>query len=226
MDDPERIIWNERAAGRLESLATEMSTFDDIKRVLTQYRPVLLDFPSHTQAAVALVLCAKTYGLEMLFVERAFHADDPWSGDLGFPGGKLEEGERDPRLTAERETLEEIGLDLRRSRYLGRLSDITGAHMPVLVSCFVYGVAHHPPFVLSPELREAFWISIADLSSPERHIMASVRFNGEMLERPAIRLTQTCKPVLWGITYRLVMEFLKLFEKEKDRLLLEKSANR
>ena len=201
-----------------------MTTFDDIIRVLTRHRPLLLNFPSHTRAAVALVLRAGTCGLDMLFIERAFRASDPWSGDLGFPGGKVEEGESDPRLTAERETLEEIGLDLRGSHYLGRLSDITGAHMPVLVSCFVYGVADHPPFVLSHELRDAFWIPIADLTSQESHVMATVRFTGKILVRPAIRLPQTSKPVLWGITYRLVMEFLKLFGEATDRCLLGKSS--
>jgi 8-oxo-dGTP pyrophosphatase MutT (NUDIX family) len=226
LDDEARINGENRRDFRLENLVSEMTSFDDIKRVLTWHSPVLLDLPSHTWAAVALVLCAQTYGLEMLFIERAFRADDPWSGDLGFPGGKVKEGEHDPKLTAERETQEEIGIDLRDGHYLGRLSDITGAHMPVMVSCFVYGVPYHPPFVLSHELRDAFWISIADLTSPESHVTASVRFSGEMLERPAIRLPKIGKPVLWGITYRLVMEFLKLFSQAPDRLQLGKSSKR
>lgn len=151
----------------------------------------------------------------MLFIERAFREDDPWSGDLGFPGGKVEKGETDLRLTAERETLEELGLDLGRERYLARLSDISGAHLPVLVSCFVYAVEDHPQFVFSHEIRDAFWIPVAGLTSPERHVMARVSFGGMILERPAIRLPQPGKPVLWGITYRLVMEFLELLRVEK-----------
>jgi 8-oxo-dGTP pyrophosphatase MutT (NUDIX family) len=194
-----------------------MTTFDGIVHILTRHRPVHLDLPTHTRAAVALVLRAGTDGLEMLFIERASRPDDPWSGDLGFPGGKVEEGESDPRLTAERETREEIGLDLRGGRYLGRLSDISGAHLPVLVSCFVYGVGDHQPFVLSHEIRDAFWLSFAGLTSPERHVMAQVRFAGKILERPAIHLLQPGKPVLWGITYRLVMEFLELLREERDR---------
>jgi len=193
-----------------------MTTFDRIAHILTRHRPALLDLPTHTRAAVALILHAGTDGLEMLFIERAFRADDPWSGDIGFPGGKVEEGESDPRLTAERETREEIGLDLSVESYLGRLSDISGAHLPMLVSCFVYGVGDHPPFVFSHEIRDAFWITIAGLTFPELHVMARVRFDGKIFERPAIHLPQTGKPVLWGITYRLVMEFLELFREERD----------
>lgn len=194
----------------------EMITFDGIAQILARHRPLLLDLPSHTRAAVALVLRAGTDGMEILFIERASRLDDPWSGDLGFPGGMVEEGESDPRLTAERETREEIGLDLKGERYLGRLSDISGAHLTVLVSCFVYGAGEHSPFVFSSEISDAFWIPFAGLTSPERHAMARVRFDGEILERPAIHLPQPGKPVLWGITYWLVMEFLELLRKERS----------
>ena len=192
-----------------------MTFFDDIARILARHQPELLNLPSHTRAAVALVLRSGTDGLAMLFIERACRPGDPWSGDLGFPGGKVEEGENDPRLTAERETMEEVGLDLRGGRYLGRLSDISGAHLPVMVSCFVFGVEDNQQFIFSHEIYDAFWMSLADLTSPKHHGMARVRFDGKTLESPAIHLPQLGKPVLWGITYRLVMEFLELFREEK-----------
>ena len=63
-------------------------------------------------AAVALVLRPGTGGLEALFIKRAEHPDDPWSGHVGLPGGRAEDS--DPGLvhTAVRETEEEIGLRL------------------------------------------------------------------------------------------------------------------
>ena len=188
----------------------EPATLADIARILAHHQPALLDLPGHTRAAVALILRAGTRGLEVLFIERAPRADDPWSGDLGFPGGKMEEVDSDSRQSAERETREEIGLDLRDGRYLGRLSDIAGAHLPVQVSCFVYGVDDPPPLVLNEEVRDLFWVALADLRAPARHVSAPVRFGGEILARRAIRLPQPGKPVLWGITYRLVMQFLQL----------------
>ena len=190
-------------------------TFDSIIRILARHHPTLLDLPAHTRAAVALVLRPGTHGPEALFIERAPRAGDPWSGDIGFPGGKVEAEDSGTRQTAERETREEIGLDLHGGRYLGCLSDIAGVHLPVLVSCHVYRVEELPLFVLSHEVRDLFWVSLADLNAPEHRIIAPVRFNGEMLERPAIRLPQPGKPVLWGITYRLIMEFLALFREER-----------
>ncbi len=194
-----------------------MPIFDDIAFLLARHRPRLNDMPGFTRAAVALILRKGARGMEILFIERAPQEGDPWSGDIGFPGGKMEAGERDPRQTAERETLEEVGLDLGKGIYLGRLSDITGAHLPVLVSCFVYGVAGNPSLTPSQEVRDHLWVSLADLTDTERHVTARVRFDGEALERPAIRLPLTGKPVLWGLTYRLVMEFLEVLEEEGKR---------
>jgi 8-oxo-dGTP pyrophosphatase MutT (NUDIX family) len=189
-------------------------TFDSIIRILARHHPTHLDLPAHTRAAVALVLRPGAHGPEALFIERAPRAGDPWSGDIGFPGGKVEAEDSGTRQTAERETREEIGLNLRGGHYLGRLSDIAGAHLPVLVSCHVYRVEKLPLFALSHEVSDLFWVSLADLKAPERSIIAPVIFGGEMLNRPAIRLPKPDKPVLWGITYRLIKEFLELFGEE------------
>jgi 8-oxo-dGTP pyrophosphatase MutT (NUDIX family) len=185
-----------------------MPSYDNIHRVLSAHPPVPVPDDFRTRAAVALILCTSPLGLEVLFIERATHADDPWSGDLGFPGGKVEASDYDARLAAERETLEEIGLDLGSSRYLGRLSDIIGAHLPVTVSCFVYGLTGPTLLRLGNEVRTTFWTPLDQLCNPERHIEATVRFAGSPLVRPAIRLLEPGQTVLWGITYRLVIQFL------------------
>jgi len=191
----------------------EMTTFDPIARILALRRPAIIESHTRTRAAVALILREGEKGPEALFIERAARDGDPWSGDIGFPGGKLEAEDGTPRQAAERETLEEIGLELGGSAYLGHLCDIAGARLPVLVSCHVYGARDIPPFILNHEVRDLFWVSLADLDSPGRHITAPVQFGGEVFVQPAIFLPQAGKPLLWGITYRFVMEFLQLFRK-------------
>jgi hypothetical protein len=91
------------------------------------------------------------------------------------------------------------------------MSDIVGANLPVRVSCFAYAAVTtevHP--VVSPEVCDVFWVRLSEIRNPERHRMASVGFSGKSLEVPAIILPQPDKPVLWGITYRLVMQFLEI----------------
>jgi 8-oxo-dGTP pyrophosphatase MutT (NUDIX family) len=163
-----------------------------------------------TRAAVAMIVRELPEDLEILFIERATDDRDPWSGHLAFPGGKVEHGEQ-ARHAAERETREEIGLALESELYLGRMSDIVGANLPVRVSCFAYAVvstAIH--LVVNREVRDVFWARLSDIRDPARHKTATVGFSGRSLEVPAIILPQTDKPVLWGITYRLVMQFLEI----------------
>ena len=68
-----------------------------------------------------LVLREGSAGAEVLFIERAMRADDPWSGHMAFPGGRLEGGDDSARTAACRETREEVGLELSRAEYLGHL---------------------------------------------------------------------------------------------------------
>lgn len=167
-----------------------------------------------TRAAVAMILHQTADDVEILFIQRAAHALDPWSGHIAFPGGKLEEGELECQA-ARRETHEEVGIDLEQSRYLGRLADIVGANLPVRVSCCLFGVDRmlcHP--VLNEEVRDLFWVTLSDLRDPERHHLSSVAFDEKRFQVPAIRLPVDNKPVLWGITYRMVMQFLELLESD------------
>lgn len=186
-------------------------SFDDFAARLARADITRQSLPGHTRAAVALVLGRDGDDYSILFIERAAHPDDPWSGNIGFPGGKVEDGDNGCRSTAERETLEEVGLDLSGARFLGRLSDVHGAHLPVLVSCFVYGIDRvGGGLSLSDEVQEAFWLSIGYLVDPANRGAHMFNFAGDSFQSPCIRLPYPDKPVLWGLTHRLVMEFLRI----------------
>ncbi|AMV72453.1 CoA pyrophosphatase [Desulfuromonas carbonis] len=182
-----------------------MPTLSEIEKALRSYHPGRVPAANRTPAAVAMLLREAPGGADLLLVERACHPGDPWSGDLGFPGGKLAAEDTDLRQAALRETREELGLDLAQARYFGRLADLPGAHLPVLVRCFVYqvpgDVALHP----NHELQATHWVPLATLYDPARQVMAAVRFRESDLLRPAIRLPLPGRDILWGITYRLVM---------------------
>jgi 8-oxo-dGTP pyrophosphatase MutT (NUDIX family) len=174
--------------------------------------------PYHTEcirAAVAMILHQGIDGLEVLFIQRAANSRDPWSGHIAFPGGKLEVGELE-RSAACRETLEEIGIDLANERYVGRLSDIVGANLPVRVSCCLFMVDRsRSKHILNEEVSDLFWVSLSDLQDTRRHLQSRVDFGEKQFEVQAIKLPIDNKPVLWGITYRLVMQFLSIVENDK-----------
>lgn len=181
----------------------------DIGLCLATRPAVALPPQEGPNSAVALVLRPAPQGPEVLFIERARRAGDPWSGDIGFPGGRVEAADAGPEAAARRETAEELGLALPPQSCLGRLDDIAGAHLPVVVACFVFALETVPRLTPNNEVREAFWVPLADLRDPARRQEATVHFRGKPLRRPAIRLPGEERPVLWGITYRLVEQFLR-----------------
>lgn len=184
-----------------------------VRSALSSHQPRLVDrdaWPGHTHAAVALLLRQGRQGIEILFILRAEFSGDPWSGNIAFPGGHIEVDDETARAAAERETFEEIGVDLRGGEYLGRLDDVAGAHLPVIVSCFSYVIAESTTIIANHEINETFWVPLTDLANPERQRLHYVMFRGEQLERPAIDLLGPNRTVLWGITYRLVSHFMEL----------------
>ena len=195
------------------SSSPDLFTLAQVRAALDTYQPRLAErstWPGHTHAAVALLLRQSRCGVEILFILRAEFAGDPWSGNIAFPGGHIEADDDTERAAAERETLEEIGIDLQQEEFLGRLDDVAGAHLPVIVSCFAYVVAASTPFIANREINETFWVPLVDLADPERQRLHKATFLGEELERPSSDLLGPGRTVLWGITYRLVSHFMQL----------------
>ena len=101
-----------------------MITLATVRRTLAAHRPTAADQPGSQLAAVALMLAPAGPDLEALFIRRAVRADDPWSGQVGLPGGRAEPRDADLLATAVRETREEVAVDLGGAERLGILDDI------------------------------------------------------------------------------------------------------
>jgi len=160
-----------------------------------------------SRAAVAVILRegASPRGLEMLFIRRAEHEGDPWSGQIGFPGGRQEPGDRDLAATAERETEEEIGIDLRRSAVaMGALDEIRamarGRAVDLAIAPFVYRLTEPPEVRLSSEVTDVHWLALEDLTSDAHHGTFQYRYHESTVELPCLRVGEV---VIWGLTYRM-----------------------
>lgn len=185
------------------------STLAQISRAMSLHAPRILP-PDRPHAAVAMILRETTRGPELLFILRSCCKHDPWSGDIGFPGGRLNPDESDPRQAAERETGEELSLDLRQATHLGRLDDLYGATLPVLVSCYVYACRTTPRLRPNHEIAETFWFPLDQLLNPQRHHLASLVYRGKTISAPAVDLIGPDRTVLWGLTYRLISRFFAI----------------
>ncbi len=175
------------------------------------------------RAAVASVFREGARGIELLFIERASKIGDPWSGQMAFPGGRVDPGDRDANHTAERETLEEVGLDLSGAERLGRLDDSFGGARRITVSQHGYWL-DQPDVVLTPnhEVAEAVWLPLTHLVDPRNHVdyhwdasphliypgITVLDLSEERSEplgerRPAATGSNSPR-VVWGMTYRML----------------------
>ncbi len=181
-------------------------TWDDIRAALASRPATLIRESVASRAAVAVLLREGPAGLEILFIRRAEDPRDPWSGHMAFPGGRAEPDEA-LRVTAGRETLEEIGVDLDGAAdFLGTLDEVRAmARMQPLslaITPFVYRLRGDPAATLGPEVRSLHWLPLDDLLGPGRRSRYEYEHDGILLEFPCLRVEEL---VIWGLTYRMFL---------------------
>lgn len=196
-----------------------------IRERLAAVRPTLFEPGARTrQAAVAVILRARPHsgsgatsarasgdasGTDILFIQRAEKTGDPWSGHMAFPGGHLDPEDADLRAAAERETLEEIGLDLGSAEYLGALdhqrAQPRGRTIDMLIAPHVFAIEGDPVCTPNHEVKEVVWASLDELASNRRHDTETRPMAGRPTVFNGYRLPRG--HFVWGLTYRMLKDF-------------------
>ncbi|MBD3648606.1 MAG: CoA pyrophosphatase, partial [Pseudomonadales bacterium] len=145
-------------------------TLDHIRKRIREHEPARYELRATTrQAAVAAILRERNGHTEALFILRSIKDGDPWSGHMAFPGGHLDPEDVTLRDAAERETLEEIGLDLtNHGEFLGEIDQVRanprGRDIDMVVTPFVYSLAQDPgELVPNYEVADILWGSLHDM---------------------------------------------------------------
>jgi 8-oxo-dGTP pyrophosphatase MutT (NUDIX family) len=155
-------------------------------------------------AAVLVPLVRFEEEWHLLFTRRAERVESH-KGQVSFPGGACDEGETTPEETALREAQEEIGMDPRDVRLLGRLNDlITVTHYRISP---VVGVIPWPYAfrVESGEVARVFTIPLLWLAD-RSHFW---EFGWTRSDSSVIAYHPYDGELLWGASARMTINFLK-----------------
>lgn len=166
--------------------------------------------PDVRDAAVAVIFrITSEDALELLMIERASYAGDPWSGHVAFPGGRSEPADASLVATMLRETREEIGIDLSASgRILGalsRLHPMTPRLPPISIAPFVELLTGNAPLVLSEEVAGAFWVPLATLQRADVSCDVEIPVGGAMR---TVHAFVHGRYTIWGLTERIIRDLL------------------
>ncbi len=165
--------------------------------------------PDSPLASVALVLADADPRL--LFIKRALHPEDPWSGHVALPGGRAEADDPHIEATARRETLEEVGLSLKEDQLWGSLPPVQararGGRSNLWVMPHVYRISGPCPrlSLAREEVQAARWIPVSRLLEPDVQDHVKIEVPTGRMKLPAWVVDDF---TIWGLTYFMVRRLL------------------
>jgi 8-oxo-dGTP pyrophosphatase MutT (NUDIX family) len=168
--------------------------------------------PRSGRAAVAIMVREGQEATELLMIRRATREGDPWSGHMGFPGGRRDPGDHSNFFCALRETEEELGVDLSRwGAPLGELSDVnTGWRKDrpeMLVTPFIFSVSELPELTPNDEVDDVVWVPLHFLMDKGNREPLEWEWKGQKMETDSY--LYDCYRI-WGLSLMMIDEMMGL----------------
>jgi 8-oxo-dGTP pyrophosphatase MutT (NUDIX family) len=189
-----------------------LTAIERLRAHLREHPPTAASEPERLLAAVAL--CVTPGPDRILVIQRAHHPEDPWSGQMGLPGGRREPSDTDLIDTAIRETAEELGVELRREMLIGELDDVyprTVISSPFLVRPFLFALPAPFPVTPSDEVANAEWLPLDRLLDPAAYQRVTLDVRGATREVMGYVLDRD--RVIWGMTERVLTPLVQVLRR-------------
>jgi 8-oxo-dGTP pyrophosphatase MutT (NUDIX family) len=176
---------------------------------------------AYSQSAVLVALFEELGEVRVILTRRASHLRTH-RGEVSFPGGRLDPGER-PVDAALREAEEEIGLDPAEVAIVGHLLPIATFVSGAWIEPMVGTLAARPSLAAAPdEVARVFDVALSDL-------LVDGVFHEELWRRPVsaepgavltsfpLWFFEVSGEMVWGATGRLLMDLLVTVALGEDR---------
>ena len=171
------------------------------------------------RSAVAMILQVREGELHICMIKRAERKGDPWSGQMAFPGGRMDKTDAHGFAVAVRETEEEVGLTLGPAdQCIGRLSDINArphkGAFGMAVSPFVFRLERDVSFTPNYEVAEVVWVPLEFLLNTDNREKMVWEFKGASISMPCYFFGERR---IWGLSLMMLDELMDLVEGQNPR---------
>ncbi|WCO02638.1 NUDIX hydrolase [Psychroserpens ponticola] len=171
----------------------------ELMKTAKQAAVLALFYPNENNETYLILILRKTY--------KGVH-----SAQVGFPGGKLEENDSDLKMTALRETYEEVGVQVENVKVLKQMTPMYIPPSNFTVHPF-FGITQSTPSFIKQdsEVEDLIEVSLSHFLDESIVIKTSVPTSYEVnIEVPAFKLNDH---VVWGATAMMLSEVKDLLKK-------------
>jgi len=172
-----------------------------------------LEHDDPREAAVLVPIVEHAEGTTLLLTQRAWNLRHH-SGQVAFPGGRLEPTDSSPVDAALREAHEEIGLEPARVEIIGPLPEYltgTGFLVTPIVGLLPAGLVLRPD---PSEVADVFEVPLAFLMNPRHHQRRSIRIESgaerSFFTMPYRVPGETEERFIWGATAAMLRNLYRL----------------
>ena len=165
-----------------------------------------------TAAVLALFYPNQKNNVSLLLTKRAIY-NGTHSGQISFPGGKVEISDLNLKETALRETFEEVGVLKKEIQVIREITEVYIPPSNFSVTPFVGILNYKPVFKVNSEVAKIIEIPFSDLLDDNN--IASISITNSYMKETSVPCFNFDGSIIWGATAMMLSEIKELLKNMK-----------
>ena len=163
-------------------------------------------------AVLALFYPNQENKVSLLLTKRAIY-NGTHSGQISFPGGKVEISDLNLKETALRETFEEVGVTKKEINVIREITEVYIPPSNFSVTPFVGILNYKPVFKVNSEVAKIIEIPFSDLLDDNN--IASISITNSYMKETSVPCFNFDGSIIWGATAMMLSEIKELLKNMK-----------
>lgn len=162
------------------------------------------------RAAVLAVFYPNTHNETTILLTQRASYKGTHSAQISFPGGKIEQTDKNLEHTAKREAFEEVGLVESSVNVIRELTDVYIPPSNFLATPFLSFIDHKPQFNTNHEVNEIIEVLLSDLLDDSN--LTKVNMNTSYMKNVEVPCFKLNGYNVWGATAMMLSEIKELLK--------------